>query len=359
MERGKAILMWCVASVLTTLAWSHPGNVDDNGGHLARETRLYHCHHDDCLLPATDPQPRALSLVSFNIQFLGNGKHRDNSALAALVADHDVVVVQELVAPPYAGQFPNGNDYRPDAEAAAFFEAMAAEGFAYVLSEEDTGTGDRIHLNSTATEWWVAFYKADAVQPAPDLPHGYLASDRSNHPDYERVPYAFSFRAGEGLSDFVVISVHLKPGDRAGDTARRQRELAAIADWIDANDDIERDFFVVGDMNFEDCAEIDAIVPASLHALNQGHDCQMTNTNVKGPRPYDNILIPHDRETEFGVWPTLSVIDLIEAMRNVWANTVGGPYPGDPYDHNRFRARYSDHHPIVIRMGVAADDDGS
>jgi hypothetical protein len=34
------------------------------------------------------------------------------------------------------------------------------------------------------------------------------------------------------------------------------------------------------------------------------------------------------------------------------------PYPGDPYDHNEFRAHYSDHHPIVFQVNVpVADDD--
>ena len=71
---------------------------------------------------------------------------------------------------------------------------MQAQGYAYLLSEEDTGTKDRIHLINSATEWWVSFYRPEQVQPAPDLPVGFLAEDRSDHPDYERVPYAFGFR---------------------------------------------------------------------------------------------------------------------------------------------------------------------
>ncbi len=52
----------------------------------------------------------------------------------------------------------------------------------------------------------------------------------------------------------------------------------------------------------------------------------------------------------------MQVVDLIEAMRPFW-DTANGPYPGDPYDHNPFRRFYSDHHPIVFRMTVQANDD--
>ena len=43
---------------------------------------------------------------------------------------------------------------------------MSEYGFDYVLSEEDTGTGDVIHKASSATEWWVVFYKPAIVNVA-------------------------------------------------------------------------------------------------------------------------------------------------------------------------------------------------
>lgn len=55
---------------------------------------------------------------------------------------------------------------------------MRELGFDYVISEEDTGTGDKIHRNGSSTEWWVSFYKSNRIAPADDLPHGFLASDR-------------------------------------------------------------------------------------------------------------------------------------------------------------------------------------
>jgi len=66
-----------------------------------------------------DRTPRAASVAvrdtiticSFNIQFLGSFKKRDNTALADILKGYDIVVVQELVAPPVDGTYPNGDAY--------------------------------------------------------------------------------------------------------------------------------------------------------------------------------------------------------------------------------------------------------
>jgi len=115
----------------------------------------------------SDAQP--LTICSFNIQFLGHFKKRDDPALASILKDFDIVVVQELVAPPTNGTYPNGEAYSADAESAEFFEAMAAHNFTFILSEEDTGTNDEIHKNGPATEWWVVFYRPNRVKVAADL----------------------------------------------------------------------------------------------------------------------------------------------------------------------------------------------
>jgi len=192
-----------------------------------------------------------LKICSFNIQFLGSSKSRDDVALSKILKDYDIVVIQELVAPPYPGTFPDNTPFKPDAESAEFFDEMKSLGFKYSLSEEDTGTGDRNHLNSFATEWWVSFYKPDKVKVASDLPSGFLAEDRTNHDDYERVPYAFAFRTNDENLDFVLVSVHLKPASPRASKERRKHELTAIANWINDNDETEKDFIILGDMNIE------------------------------------------------------------------------------------------------------------
>lgn len=300
-----------------------------------------------------------LTICSFNIQFLGNSTRRDDVALASILADYDIVVVQELVSPPFPGTFPTGNPFNPDAEAAEFFDAMTALGFEFELSIGDTGTGDTIERNGSSTEWFVVFYKPDRVALAADLPTGFIADDRSNHPRYERVPHSFAFRTPDGNLDFVLISVHLKPGRGSSDKARRKVELAAIKEWIHTQDDVEKDFIILGDMNIEDAAELTAATPEGFLSLND--EVVATNTNVNGPKPYDHVMYQPIHSTEIDTTFDFQVVDLIEAMRPHW--TSSDSYPGGTggsgYDHNRFRAFYSDHHPVVFRMNIPdADDDG-
>jgi endonuclease/exonuclease/phosphatase family metal-dependent hydrolase len=301
----------------------------------------------------------SIKVCSFNIQFLGNSKKRDNGALAELVKDFDLVVIQELIAPPYAGTFPDGTSYKPDKEASAFFDEMKKSGFTYALSEEDTGTGNRIHLNSSATEWWVVFFKTNAVMLAPDLPTGFLAEDRSNHPDYERVPFAFGFRSNDRKMDFVLISVHLMPGSGHAAKDRRKHELGAIGRWISAHNQQEKDFIILGDMNIEDFAELSEDTPPGLVSLNA--NCLPTNTNVRTPKPYDHVMFSRSTTGEMDSIYGFRVINLIDKMRAPWrAKFPTRKYPGDPpYNHDTFRAYYSDHDPVEFRLTPlsAVDDD--
>ena len=295
-----------------------------------------------------------ISVCSFNIQFLGNSRSRDDAALADVVAPYDIVVVQELVSPPYAGTFPDGAPLKPDAESAEFFDAMRSHGFQYVISEEDTGSGDKIHRNGSSTEWWVSFYKPDRVAPANDLPHGFLASDRSNHDYFERVPYAFGFRTLEAKLDFVLISVHLQPGSGPANRARRAQELGAISAWIDAHDQAEHDFIILGDMNIENAKELAAVTPRGFISLND--ECRPTNTNVNSPKPYDHVMVNTTWTNEVDLAYDMHVVNLLEELRDDWRSS--DPYPGAPYNHTAFRAVYSDHHPVVFQLTVpAADDD--
>jgi len=288
----------------------------------------------------------ALAIASFNIQFLGHFRNRDHAALASILSACVVVAIQELVAPPYPMAFPDGAPARPDREAQAFFDAMAAHGFAHWLSEEDTGPQAANHTNTTATEWWVAFYKPGSVVPATDLPWGFLAEDRSANPDYERVPYAFAFRSIDERLDFVLISVHLAPAS----SRRRSEELAAIAAWIDTRDTCEKDFLVLGDMNIESAQELATALPAGCVSLNA--ECRPTNTAATG-RPHDHVLYRPQFSAE--VRGDFAVVDLVAAMRPYWTSPV--PYPGDPYDHNAFRVVYSDHSPIVFTLSTDGPDD--
>ena len=302
-------------------------------------------------------QKDTIDVCSFNIQFLGMSTARYNKALTDILKGYDIVVVQELVSPPYDGIFPDGTSYKPDSESAGFFDGMKANGFSYKLSEEDTGTGDKIHINSSATEWWVAFYKPDKVSIAADLPNGFISDDRSNHDDYERVPYAFPFRTADDNMDFVLISVHLQPGKKGSDKQRRKHELSSIESWIRANNEDEKDFIILGDMNIYDASELTDVTPEGFLSLND--ECRPTNTNVNGPLPYDHVMYDTTyTKNEIDRVFDLHVINLIVEMERYWANISTDPYPGkNPYKHDEFRKYFSDHHPVVFKMVSPADDD--
>ncbi|KAB1443573.1 endonuclease/exonuclease/phosphatase family protein [Pseudodesulfovibrio senegalensis] len=304
------------------------------------------------LLSGTLGYADSLKVVSFNIQFLGHFKNKDDESLATLLEPFDLVFVQELVAPPISGTYPDGSPYKADAESKEFFDAMASRGFSYVLSEEDTGTGPENHKASSATEWFVAFYKPLQVSPAPDLPHGFLANDRSDHPDYERVPYAFPFRAGN--ADLVFISVHLQPGGSQKETARRAHEFESMFAWIDGQKSQERDYVILGDMNIEDCEELAGIMPAGYASLNG--DCIPTNTNPNGPKPYDHVIYNTAYSAQELSDNRFQVVDLVNAMGELW-DPNEGVFPGNPYNHKGFRMRYSDHHPVAFVVSTRSDDD--
>lgn len=342
--------------LISTLSIAHQGGKDSNGGHVERATKTYHCHDAGCVVPVSD---NSIKITSFNIQFLGNPKNRDNSALASVVADSDIVLVQELVASPSQGLYPDGTPYKADPEALAFFKEMTDRGFTYVLSEEDTGTGDKIHKASSATEWWVAFYKEQKVSISDELVKdgisGFLANDRSNHDDYERVPYAFPFRVDDTGMDFVLISVHLKPGSGPGNRTRRKHELESIYSWVDEHDEKEKDFIIVGDMNLYSCDVLTLMNIGEFITLNSS--CLNTNTNVNGPEPFDHVLYRANFTNEIDLEYGFTVTNLITAMKAPWYEDFTHEYPGEPYKHNPFRARFSDHHPVSFKLKSTTDDD--
>jgi endonuclease/exonuclease/phosphatase family metal-dependent hydrolase len=285
----------------------------------------------------------SLTICSFNIQFLGHFTKKDHVALADLVKNYDLVVVQELIASPAT----TGSTRR---RAKLFFDAMASHGFAHVLSDSDTGRSGPLPNYTTATEWFVTFYKPGKVTPAADLANGFISQPLAAHPEFVRVPYAAAFRTFGGTCDFVLVSVHLEPEDEH----IRAREFQAIDRWIrhQYSTTSERDLIVLGDTNLQSKAELTANTPQNFISLNA--DCLSTNTNPNG-RPYDHVIFHPQHSSEIDRAFGFKVINLIDAMRASWTGL--GAYPGDPYVHDEFRQRYSDHHPVVFRIRIPQQDD--
>ena len=142
------------------------------------------------------------------------------------------------------------------------------------------------------------------------------------------------------------------PGNREAE--KRKAELLGIANWIDQNDSQERDFYIVGDMNIQDAAELEAATPPGFVSLND--ECRKTNTATGSDKPYDHVLYrpaEHPESNEVDEAFDFQVVNLIDAMRDSWRDA--SPYPGDPYSGNLFAQYYSDHHPCCSAWSSQAE----
>jgi hypothetical protein len=297
----------------------------------------------------------SLTVCSFDINDLGSYLEKDVRALAHVLANYDVVVIQGIVAPPYAGAFPNGDPYRPDARVTEFFDEMTLRwGYAYVLSEEDTGKRLVNRSNEPWTEWFVVFYDPAKLEPAEGMFQGFLADDVTANPTFDRVPYAFSLRHLATGFDFVLVSVHLHEGTAEVDRGKRAEELEAIAAWIDGRTTEETEYIVLGSMNFTDCAEILTCAPSECRFLNPTYsgECLATDATLAPSRPYDGVLFTQRVEVDYVFG--LRVIDLVAGLAAVW-NPFGEPIEA-AYRDLGFVRRISDHNPIVFKFQLASGD---
>lgn len=312
---------------------------------------------DDSLMVSKDTS--YYTICSFNIKWVGHYLKKDTVALADLLKDYDIVLVQEMIAPPISGIYPDGTVFTVDPQSAGFTDEMMRWGFQYLLSEEDTGPGEDHSHSGGATEWWIAFYKPNKILVDTTLPGGFLANNRFQNEHYDRVPYAFPFKTKTGNTDFVLISVHLAQGD--DNETRRISELENIIGWIDNHNEVEKDFLILGDMNFESCNELPLATPSGYKSLND--ECRKTNTNIdlddpdRVYKPFDHVMYATiNTSREIDELYDLSVIDLVSEMQQYW--TIDDPYPGNPYDHNLFSQYYSDHNPVIFQiMEIDKDDD--
>jgi hypothetical protein len=295
-----------------------------------------------------------LDICSFNIQFLGHFKERHDQLLADLLKDYDIVVVQEMVAPPIDGNYPDGSPFKKDPESASFVEEMSKKGFSYWLSSEDTGPSKN-HTPTTASEWWITFYKAEVVQPDTARCYGFLAQPLVNNANFERVPYAFPFRTIDRKTNFTLVSVHLQPGNSGDERLRRQTELNALFQWSTTQRESNKDFYVLGDCNIYDQKELSSFTSMGLTVLNssfQSTNTKMYESATKG-EPYDHVF--HFRSSVEDVIPnSFEVIDLMSALKPHQSSIS---FPLEPYNHDLFRTTFSDHVPVRFKIISGKDTD--
>jgi exonuclease III len=296
-----------------------------------------------------------LSICSFNIQFLGHFQTRENAILAEIVKDNDIVVVQEMVAAPIAGVYPDGTAYQKDKESAAFVDEMKKRGFSYWMSNEDTGP-TKNHTPTPASEWWIVFYKSKTVQPdSVNRFYGFISDPKIKNTTFQRVPYAFPFKAVNGKSNFTLISVHLQPGDSSDEKLVRQRELKGLFDWVSSQTEKNKDYYVLGDCNIYKQDEFISYNEKGFWSLNE--KCLNTNSSLyRGPTkgyPYDHVFYGTSSKEDL----ILNSFEVVDLKQEIVEHSEPGQFNLEPYVHDYFRTKFSDHLPVTFKLVTGRDKD--
>jgi hypothetical protein len=109
---------------------------------------------------------------------------------------------------------------------------------------------------------------------------------------------------------------------------------------------VEKDFWIVGDMNIDNLYEFRAIRPTTYVSLND--ECDPT-TNGKVRKPFDHVLFQAYYSPEVIYEYGFRVLDIRQFLT--------AHYPGAPTDTPDFAFRYSDHNPVCFQVKSSKDDD--
>lgn len=286
---------------------------------------------------------------------MGHFQTRENVILAEIVKDNDIVVVQEMVASPVDGFYPDGSSYKKDKESAAFVDEMKKQGFSYWMSNEDTGP-KKNHTPTPASEWWIVFYKSKTVLPdTVNRFYGFISEPLTKNTSYQRVPYAFPFKSVKGKSNFTLISVHLQPGDSSTEKVIRQKELKGLFKWVSTQTEKNKDFYVLGDCNIYKQEEFIAYKENGISSLNE--KCENTNSSLyrgvdKG-YPYDHVFYSTFSKEDL-ILNSFQVVDLKKEIEKI---SAPDQFILDPYEHDYFRTKFSDHLPVTFKLITGKDKD--
>jgi endonuclease/exonuclease/phosphatase family metal-dependent hydrolase len=156
-----------------------------------------------------------------------------------------------------------------------------------------------------------------------------------------RQPYMASFSAGN--FDFMVLATHLQWGTAQG----RNKELAALAEWIDLKrrekSCEDKDMIVVGDFNIERPDQLALLtrygleLPSALRGKEFG-------TNLARDRRYDQIL--HYPAYAQNFTNHGGILDF-------YTGGTGALFPG--MDKTKFTFQLSDHFPLWMQVNTNID----
>ncbi len=160
--------------------------------------------------------------------------------------------------------------------------------------------------------------------------------DKSQSKSWYRPPWATAFSTGEGMTDLVIIPIHMKAYEEAA--PHRAKEAAELVEAL-ANSDGDPDVLIIGDSNCHkgDEQAIAIYKAAGFIDLNK----RDLPTHVGTP-PLDRVFVPKD-QPEF-------------AKR--FFQVFDKPYMARRrLKPNGFHERYSDHFMVITTVQAGEDDD--
>lgn len=261
-----------------------------------------------------EAEPHELRIGSFNIQVFGPtmlSDFRQVGLIKRIIRKFDIISIQEVrnKDPNHLNTF---LQYLNDSEAIEYEGIISAR------------TG-----RSNSKEQYMILWNPEEVNYIEDS--AYMFDDPED--DFEREPYAASFRSGN--FDFTLVTVHIKPSEA-------YYELNALANMINElhENSEEKDIIVVGDFNADgdyfDESSLEITFPNWRQLISNDMD-----TMVKTDYTYDRIMVRRNTLREY-----------VKGSANPWH----WPRALEESDFE-FIIKISDHYPVSALFDTSLPDD--
>jgi hypothetical protein len=273
--------------------------------------------------------PEPLRLGSWNVRKLGFEPNKDLEAIARIIEAHfDLVAVIELMWTQAGPPLPQ------------LLDALGPAWSGHVTSSA------RPNLPSPHAEYYAVLYRPERVAPCAELAALHFIDDADGSAEsgnaglFLREPAVGCYRTAPafGARDFLLGVYHARWGDGiadeiAGEVRHIDQAFAAFARRLPH----ERELFMVGDFN---------LTPAALAPLTRAYDrTQGRGSTLDAAGGISTHL--YDHLLAFGT----------SAAAALPADAVVLDVRAEAIDSADYRARVSDHLPIVAELPAAPDDD--
>jgi hypothetical protein len=292
-------------------------------------------------------KPRKVRIGAWNIEWLGQpdkryGKAQGNTQKAADLADYILASRVEALALEEICPTNLSDPQRYDPEVDGPLDNEILRAALEIVSKKSKGEWMfRLFPSSGTTRstnqlTGIAWNSAKLSVLGDSWPA--IEYDKSKRQSWFRPPWATAFSTGDGMTDLVIIPIHMKAFDNEAAIQQRTREAGELVEAL-AESDGDPDILIIGDSNCHSGEEqaLKVYAAAGFIDLNRRN----LPTHIGGP-PLDRVFTPKD-QPEF-------------AKR--FFQVFGKPYTARRrLGPNDFHARYSDHYMVITTVQAGEDDD--